>query len=88
MSKTKPQTAYRGMKTLAATDPEAQREIARKGGKKAHELGTGHEFSSEEARAAGKLTWEKHPKSSAYMSRIGKLGVEARRKKTKEANNG
>jgi general stress protein YciG len=29
------------------------REIARKGGKAAHEMGTAHEFSSEEARRAG-----------------------------------
>lgn len=35
-------------------DPETQREIASKGGKAAHEQGNAHEFTSEEAREAGK----------------------------------
>jgi general stress protein YciG len=35
-------------------DPAKQREIASKGGKAAHEKGTAHEFTSEEARIAGK----------------------------------
>lgn len=33
-------------------DPERQREIARKGGRTAHELGLAHEFTPEEARNA------------------------------------
>lgn len=35
-------------------DPEAVREIARKGGITAQALGTGHRFTKEEAREAGK----------------------------------
>ena len=35
-------------------DAEKQREIASKGGKAAHEKGTAHEFTSEEAREAGR----------------------------------
>jgi hypothetical protein len=35
-------------------DEAKQREIASKGGKAAHEKGTAHEFTSEEARAAGR----------------------------------
>ena len=35
-------------------DPQKQREIASKGGKAAHQKGTAHEFTSEEARVAGK----------------------------------
>jgi len=35
-------------------DPEKQREIARKGGRAAHEKGTAHEWDSEEARIAGR----------------------------------
>lgn len=38
---------------FAAMDPEQQRAIASKGGKAAHEKGTAHEFTSEEARRAG-----------------------------------
>jgi general stress protein YciG len=39
---------------FAALDPVAVRELARKGGIAAHRVGTAHEFSSEEARAAGR----------------------------------
>jgi general stress protein YciG len=38
---------------FASMDPERQRAIASKGGKAAHEKGTAHEFTSEEARRAG-----------------------------------
>ena len=39
---------------FAAMDRKKVSEIASKGGKAAHAAGTAHEFSSEEARAAGK----------------------------------
>ena len=35
-------------------DPQKQKEIASKGGKAAHQKGTAHDFTSEEARVAGK----------------------------------
>jgi uncharacterized protein len=35
-------------------DKQKQREIASKGGKAAHQKGTAHEFTSEEARVAGR----------------------------------
>lgn len=41
-------------KGFAAMDPEYVRRIAMKGGKAAHEAGTAHEFTSEEAREAGR----------------------------------
>ena len=44
-------TSKRG---FASMDEDKQREIASKGGKAAHEKGTAHEFTSEEARAAGR----------------------------------
>ncbi|MFM9434097.1 uncharacterized protein ACFDR9_001146 [Janthinobacterium sp. CG_23.3] len=43
-------TSKRG---FASMDPELQREIASEGGRAAHEKGTAHEFTSEEARRAG-----------------------------------
>lgn len=43
-----------GGRGFAGMDQERQREIASKGGKAAHEKGTAHEFSSEEAREAGR----------------------------------
>ena len=39
---------------FASLDPARRREIARKGGKAAHERGTAHEFTPEEARVAGR----------------------------------
>lgn len=39
---------------LAALPLEERQRIARKGGQAAHRLGVAHEFSSEEARAAGR----------------------------------
>lgn len=39
---------------FASMDPDKQREIARKGGKAAHEKGTAHEWTSDEARNAGR----------------------------------
>lgn len=44
-------TSKRG---FASMDEEKQREIASKGGKAAHEKGTAHEFSHEEAVEAGR----------------------------------
>ena len=41
-------------KGFAAMDPELRRELARKGGRAVHARGTAHEFTSEEAREAGK----------------------------------
>jgi len=35
-------------------DRDKQRQIASKGGRAAHEMGTAHEWSSKEARAAGR----------------------------------
>lgn len=45
------QRARRG---FAAMDPVRQREIASLGGRAAHQSGHAHEFTSEEARAAGR----------------------------------
>lgn len=39
---------------FASMSKERQREIASKGGKAAHAKGTAHEFTSEEARIAGR----------------------------------
>ena len=47
-------TSMRGFATIARTDPERMREIASEGGKQAHIDGTAHQFTSEEAREAGR----------------------------------
>jgi general stress protein YciG len=55
-------------------DAEKQREIARKGGRAAHEKGTAHEFTTDEARAAGRKGGERVSANREHMSRIGRLG--------------
>jgi general stress protein YciG len=39
---------------FASMSPEKQREIASKGGRAAHQKGTAHEWTSDEARTAGR----------------------------------
>jgi len=46
--------AKKALRGFAAMDPQRQREIASLGGRAAHQSGHAHEFTSEEARAAGK----------------------------------
>lgn len=70
----KRETAYRGLKVLASTKSDLQRQISSKGGKAAHESGAAHEFDAVEAKAAGLRSWELYPKSSEYMSKIGSKG--------------
>jgi hypothetical protein len=41
---------------FASMDPARQREIASEGGKAAHQKGTAHEFTSDEARRAGSMS--------------------------------
>ena len=50
-SSTSTGTSKRG---FASMDSQRKREIASKGGRAAHEKGTAHEFSPEEARNAGR----------------------------------
>jgi hypothetical protein len=58
-------------------DEEKQKEIASKGGKAAHEKGTAHEFSSEEAREAGSKGGETVSQDREHMADIGREGGEA-----------
>jgi general stress protein YciG len=70
-------------------DRERQREIARKGGRAAHQKGTAHEFTTDEARAAGRKGGERVSTDRAHMSRIGRLGGKhsaGRRQTTRETS--
>ena len=53
---------------------EKQREIASKGGKAAHAKGTAHQFTSEEAKAAGRKGGESVSRDRKHMSEIGREG--------------
>lgn len=61
---------------FAAMDEARQREIASKGGKAAHEKGTAHEFTKDEARAAGKKGGEAVSQNRRHMAEIGRKGGE------------
>ena len=69
---------------FAAMDPEKQREIARRGGEAAHRLGKAHEFTDEEARAAGSKGGLKVSQDRNHMAEIGRLGGLKRRKQKSE----
>jgi len=59
---------------FASMDAEKQKEIARKGGRAAHEKRTAHEFTAPEARAAGRKGGERVSANREHMSRIGRIG--------------
>lgn len=62
---------------FASMDPSRQREIASKGGKAAHQQGVAHEWSADEARAAGRKGGEAISKNKEHMAQIGRKGGEA-----------
>jgi general stress protein YciG len=61
---------------FAAMDEEKQRQIASKGGRAAHEKGTAHEFTPDEARQAGKKGGDAVSKNRQHMAEIGRKGGE------------
>ncbi len=62
---------------FASMDEKRQREIASQGGKAAHEKGTAHEFTSEEARRAGQKGGETVSQDREHMADIGRKGGES-----------
>lgn len=53
-----------GKQGFASMDEDKQKEIASKGGKAAHEKGTAHEFTSQEAQEAGRKGGQQSHKNS------------------------
>jgi general stress protein YciG len=68
---------------FAGLTPEKQREIAAAGGRASHAKGVAHEFTSEEAAAAGKIGGKSH--SREHLAEIGARGGKARGRKKKAA---
>jgi len=66
-------------------DPARQREIASKGGRAAHEKGTAHEWSSDEARNAGRKGGVTVSRDRVHMAAIGREGGESRSAAAREA---
>ena len=73
-------TSKRG---FASMDPAKQKEIASKGGRAAHAKGTAHEFTSDEARVAGRKGGETVSRDRQHMSAIGREGGHGRGNRTR-----
>jgi len=71
---------------FASMDPSKQREIASKGGRAAHEKGTAHQFSANEAREAGKKGGGTVSRDRHHMAEIGRIGGQARGRKQRAAS--
>lgn len=78
-------TSKRG---FASMDPSKQREIASKGGRAAHAKGTAHEFTSDEARVAGRKGGEAVSRDRAHMAAIGREGGHSRGARARAASTG
>ena len=66
---------------FASMDPERLKEIGRRGGQRAHQLGKGHTFTPEEAREAGKKGGYAISRNRVHMAEISRKGVNARRQR-------
>jgi general stress protein YciG len=66
-------TSNRG---FASMDEEKRSEIASQGGKAAHEKGTAHEFSSEEAKEAGHKGGEAVSQDNENIENIANEDIE------------
>jgi general stress protein YciG len=75
------QTEKKSNRGFASMDPAKQREIASKGGRAAHEKGTAHQFSANEAREAGKKGGGTVSRDRHHMAEIGRIGGQARGRK-------
>src|ERR1700688_1841704 len=78
-------TSKRG---FASMDTAKQREIASKGGRAAHAKGTAHEFTTDEARVAGRKGGEAVSRDRQHMSTIGREGGHSRGARARAASHG
>src|ERR1700733_15009010 len=74
-------TTKKSNRGFASMDRSKQREIASKGGRAAHEKGTAHQFSANEAREAGKKGGGTVSQDRHHMAEIGRIGGQARGRK-------
>ena len=71
---------------FAGMAPERQRELASLGGRTAHERRTAHEFTSDEAREAGRKGGAAVSADREHMAKIGRTGAQRRWQKKRERN--
>jgi uncharacterized protein len=75
-SRRKQEDAGREPRGFAGMAESKQRQIASRGGKAAHEKGTAHEFTRDEARKAGRKGGESVSQNREHMAAIGRKGGE------------
>lgn len=73
---------------FAAMSPERQRAIASEGGRAAHRQGVAHEWSSNEARQAGKKGGQAVSQNREHMSEIGRKGGQRSGRRSSTETNG
>lgn len=78
----------RDRRGFASMDPDRQKEIAAEGGRAAHVKGTAHEFTSEEAREAGRKGGESVSQNREHMAEIGRRGGQSRSKTREKGETG
>lgn len=76
-------TANRG---FAAMDSEKQKRIASEGGRAAHRQGVAHEWSADEARAAGRKGGQMVSRNREHMSEIGRKGGQSSGQRRQRSN--
>lgn len=74
----RPESSGTSRRGFASMDEARQRAIASEGGRAAHARGTAHEFTSAEAREAGRKGGEAVSQNREHMAAIGRRGGEAR----------
>ncbi|HWJ27256.1 MAG TPA: KGG domain-containing protein [Flavisolibacter sp.] len=76
---------------FAAMNPNKQKEIASEGGRAAHRQGVAHEWTSEEARMAGRKGGQTVSQNREHMSEIGRRGGQSsggRRNRNQQSEGG
>lgn len=73
---------------FASMDPQRQREIASEGGRAAHERGTAHEFTSQEAREAGRKGGQARAENRSARQRASSQSVSAESSKDSGSDRG
>src|ERR1700683_5163953 len=83
-----PANTKKSNRGFASMDRSKQREIASKGGRAAHEKGTAHQFTPDEARNAGRKGGGTVSQDRQHMAEIGRIGGQARGRKQRSAAKG
>ena len=73
---------------FASMDAAKQREIASKGGRAAHQKGTAHQFTPDEARQAGRKGGGTVSQDRAHMAEIGRIGGQSRGRRIQRGASG